>query len=214
MIEKLRTLITISILMATLAVSAQNPVFEKYGELRNVSSVYISKAMIEMQPDLYTKDLYIGKVAGQLDAVYILSTLDNNIKKDMRKDIDQFISHGKYELLMKQKGVVSRSAFYVKKKGDKIKELVMISDGAASLKFILLSGDLTLKDIQNITNYQNTSLIIPMERILQDNFFDINLTGLDQVEDWEIGMTELNKEMEQLNEEMKNINWKLAGIVE
>lgn len=214
MIEKLRTLITISILMATLAVSAQNPVFEKYGEQRNVSSVFISKAMIEMQPDLYTKDLYIGKVAGQLDAVYILSTLDNNIKKDMRKDIDQFISHGKYELLMKQKGVVSRSAFYVKKKGDKIKELVMISDGAASLKFILLSGDLTLKDIQNITNYQNTSLIIPMERILQDNFFDINLTGLDQVEDWEIGMTELNKEMEQLNEEMKNINWKLAGIVE
>lgn len=110
-----------------------------------------------MQPDLYTKDLYIGKVIGQLDAVYVISTMDSNVKKDLRKDIEQFIQKGKYELLMKQKGNVSRSAFYVKRKGDKVKELVMITDGAAKLKFISLSGDLTLKDIQNITNYQHTS---------------------------------------------------------
>lgn len=65
----------------------------------------------------------------------------------MRKDIEQFIQRGKYELLMKQKGRVSRSAFYVKRKGDKVKELVMVTDGAATLKFISLTGDLTLKDI-------------------------------------------------------------------
>ena len=33
----------------------------------------------------------------------------------------------------------------------------MIVDGAATLKFVYLEGDMTLKDIQNIMMYQNTS---------------------------------------------------------
>ena len=34
----------------------------------------------------------------------------------------------------------------------------MIIDGAATLKFIYLVGEMTLKDIQNIMMYQNTSM--------------------------------------------------------
>ncbi len=34
----------------------------------------------------------------------------------------------------------------------------MIVDGAATLKFVYLEGDMTLKDIQNIMMYQNTQL--------------------------------------------------------
>lgn len=144
-------------LLVSATAMAQNSVFEKYNEMRSVSSVYISKTMIEMQPDLYTKDLSMGKVAGQLDAVYIISTMDNNIKRDMRKDIEQYVKSGKYELLMKQKGIVSQSSFYAKRRGEKVQELVMISDGAAKLKIVILSGNLTLKDIQNITSGHNTS---------------------------------------------------------
>lgn len=155
--KTIRLFLMTSVMLLSFTLNAQNSIFDKYSDMKDVSSVYISKTMIEMQPDLYTKDLYIGKVAGQLDAVYVISTMENNVKKDMRKDIEQFIQRGKYELLMKQKGRVSRSAFYVKRKGDKVKELVMITDGAATLKFISLIGDLTLKDIQNITNYQHTS---------------------------------------------------------
>ena len=43
------------------------------------------------------------------------------------------------------------------RKGEKVKELIMIVDGAATLKFVYLEGDMTLKDIQNIMMYQNTS---------------------------------------------------------
>ena len=111
-----KIILSILVLLSCLTGNAQNNLFDKYGDLHNVSSVYISKTMIEMNPNLYTKDVFIGKVAGQLDAVYIISTMDNSIKKDLRKDIDEFIQKGKYELLMKQKGVVSRSSFYVKTK--------------------------------------------------------------------------------------------------
>ena len=146
------------LLMLPLLCQAQKNIFNTYNDMKGVSSVYISKAMIEMNPNLFTKDIYIGKVSGKLDCVQILSTMDSNIKKDMRKDLRALVQSSKYELLMKQKGTVSSSEFYINRKGDKVKELIMIIDGAANLKFVYLEGEMTLKDIQNIMMYQNTSM--------------------------------------------------------
>ena len=209
-------------LLLSLTATAQNSIFEKYSDMRNVSSVYISKTMIEMQPDLYTRDLYIGKVAGQLDAVYVISTRDNNIKRDLRKDIEQYVHKGKYELLMKQKGTVSKSSFYVRKRGDKVQELVMISDGAASLKFVILTGNLTLKDIQNITNYQHTSDLIHLpSSIYKANIAKMkdlkcleSLKGLTNSKDLEkLDNPEIMKKIKKVSEEiMKSID--LAEITE
>ncbi len=146
------------LLLLPLLCQAQKNLFNTYSDMKGVSSVYISKAMIEMNPRLFTKDIYIGRVSGKLNSVQILSTMDNNIKKSMRKDIQTLIHSSKYELLMKQKGIVSSSEFYVSRKGDKVSELVMVIDGAASLKFVYLDGEMTLSDIQSIMKYQNTSM--------------------------------------------------------
>ena len=146
------------LLMLPLLCQAQKNIFNTYNDMKGVSSVYISKAMIEMNPNLFTKDIYIGKVSGKLESVQIVSTMDNNIKKDLRKDLRALVQSSKYELLMKQKGNVSSSEFYINRKGDKVKELIMIIDGAANLKFVYLEGEMTLKDIQNIMMYQNTSM--------------------------------------------------------
>lgn len=137
---------------------AQKNLFNEYNDMKGVSSVYISKAMIEMNPNLFAKDIYIGKISGKLNSVQILSTMDNNIKKNLRKDIRAIVGSSKYELLMKQKGIVSSSEFYVLKKGDTVKELIMIIDGAATLKYVYLEGDMTLKDIQRIMMYQDSSM--------------------------------------------------------
>ncbi len=153
-----RILLAGVLLLLPLLCQAQKNIFNTYNDMKGVSSVYISKAMIEMNPNLFTKDIYIGKVSGKLDCVQILSTMDSNIKKDMRKDLRSLVQSSKYELLMKQKGTVSSSEFYINRKGDKVKELIMIIDGAATLKFVYLEGEMTLKDIQNIMMYQNTSM--------------------------------------------------------
>lgn len=146
------------LLVLPLLCQAQKNIFNTYNDMKGVSSVYISKAMIEMNPNLFTKDIYIGKVSGKLDCVQILSTRDSNIKKDMRKDLRSLVQSSKYELLMKQKGNVSSSEFYLNRKGDKVKELIMIIDGTPTLKFVYLEGEMTLKDIQNIMMYQNTGM--------------------------------------------------------
>lgn len=151
--KKLRIILLMILCVGgSLAAMSQNSVvYEKYNDMKNVSSVYISKTMLAMDPNLYTNDLYIGKVAGQLDAVYILSTMSGDIRKNMKKDIDDYIKKGKYELLMKQQGIVAGSSFYMKKKGDKVRELIMVTDGSAKLSFVHLVGNMTLEDIQQIT---------------------------------------------------------------
>lgn len=155
--KTLKMILTALLLVLPLCSQAQKNLFEKYGDMSNVSSVYISRAMIESNSSLFTKDVYIAKVSGQLNSVQVLSTMDESIKKQMRKDIRALVQSSKYELLMKQKGVVVSSEFYMYRKGEKVKELIMIRDDAATLKFVYLEGDMTLNDIKRIMMYQDTS---------------------------------------------------------
>lgn len=184
------------LLLLPLICQAQKNLFNKYNDLKGVSSVYISKAMIETNPNLFAKDVYIGKVSGQLNSVQVLSTMDNNVKKDMRKDLRSLVQSSKYELLMKQKGVVSSSEFYISRKGDKVKELIMIIDGAATLKFVYLEGEMTLKDIQNIMMYQNTSWNEGKSEIRINSFDLADLNALKD-KDWLKGLKGL-KDLESL----------------
>lgn len=124
---------------------------------RGIHSVYISKAMMELNPNLFMKDLYIGKVAEHLNSVQVLSTHDNKVREEMAKDIRSLVQSSKYELLMKQKSTVSGSEVYVNRKGSKVKELIMVMNGASSLKFVYMEGDMTTDDIKKLMLYQSTS---------------------------------------------------------
>lgn len=180
--KNIRLLLISMLLIFPLLGQAQQELFKKYSDMKNVSSVYISKAMLDMNPSLFTEDIYIGKAASQLNSVQIISTMDNKIKPEMLKDIRAKIKSSHYELLMKQKGTVSSSEFYVSRKGDKVKELVMVINGAASLKFVYLEGEMTTKDVQNILLYQNTGeYTVPSRRFQLDALqaMDIQVPDID-----------------------------------
>lgn len=180
---------------------AQSELFNKYGDMRSVSSVYISKAMIETNPNLFATDVYIGRVSGQLNSVQILSTKDSDLKKEMRKDLASLVQASKYELLMKQKGLVTKSEFYISRQGDKVKELIMIVDGPPVLKFVYLEGDMTLKDIQNIMKHQKTGWNSGNMRI---HISDIDWDGIDKLKDrdWQ---GELKKSQELLSKNLSQL---------
>lgn len=155
--KNFRMMLVSVLLTLPLLVQAQQELFKKYSDMKGVSSVYISKTMLEMNPSLFTKDIYIGNAASKMNSVQIISTLDSKIKAELLKDIRALLKSSRYELLMKQKGTVSSSEFYVSRKGETIKEFVMVTNGAASLKFVYFEGDMTTKDVQNLLLYQNTS---------------------------------------------------------
>lgn len=198
------------LLLLPLLCQAQS-LFAKYSDMNNVSSVYISKAMIEMNPELYTKDVNIGKIAKQLELVQILSTMDNGVKRELRRDIESVMQAQKYELLMKQKGIVSRMAFYVKRKGEKVQDLIMVVDGAATLKYIRLVGDMTLKDIQNIMKSQKTS---------ENPYIDFNKEQLNGfLNAMNLAITELERigetsEARSLKREIKKIEKDIRSYIE
>lgn len=146
------------LLLSPVLSQAQKNLFNKYNDMKGVSSVYISKAMMELNPNLFMKDFYIGKVAERLNSVQVLSTRDKKIREDMAKDIRSLVQSSKYELLMKQKGTVSGSEVYVNRKGSKIKELIMVMDGTSSFKFVYMDGDMTPDDIKKLMLYQNTGM--------------------------------------------------------
>ena len=180
--KNIRLLLVSMLLIFPLLGQAQQELFKKYSDMKNVSSVYISKAMLDMNPSLFTEDIYIGKAASQLNSVQIISTMDNKIKSEMLKDIRELIKSSRYELLMKQKGTVSSSEFYVNRKGDKVKELVMVINGAASLKFVYLEGEMTTKDVQNILLYQNSGeYTVPFKRFQLEDLqaMDIPVPDID-----------------------------------
>lgn len=90
------------LLLSPLLCQAQK-LIQQVHDMKGVSSVYISKAMMELNPNLFMKDLYIGKVAEHLNSVQVLSTHDNKVREEMAKDIRSLVQSSKYELLMKQK---------------------------------------------------------------------------------------------------------------
>lgn len=187
----------------TVAAQAPNALFNKYDEMDNVKSVYISKAMLSMNPHVINGNLVISKVAGKLDAIYIISTYDAQIKKGLKTDLDNMIRKGNYELLMKQKGNSSSSAFYIRKKGDKVSDLIMIVSGSKEA-YTHLIGEMDFEDIQQIALINGYSdLMVP------DTHFQFNWSEKDfqkMMENLPYGIKDLDKLKDDIQNKFKD--WK------
>ncbi len=169
-------LLVAAMLCCTTMSHAQSQLYEKYNKKDAVSAVYISKAMLEMQPQLAVMgQVNINKMAGKLDGVYILSTSNEDVQKEMKADVEKYVKQGKYEVLMEQKSAPGQtSQYYIKRKGkEEIKELILATERTANIKtsakssagktviqsaqrtttykVIILTGAMTLQDIQSVT---------------------------------------------------------------
>lgn len=52
-------------------------------------------------------------------------------------------------------------AFYVKRKGETVQDLIMVVDGAATLKYVRLVGDMTLKRYSEYHEIRKRQVTIP-----------------------------------------------------
>lgn len=151
---KTKNILLILFLCCTSICFAQNKLFDKYSEMDNVTSVYISKAMFQMMPSFETKGLNLMNLKGKIDGLQILSTQDMSKKENMRNDFKGLIGKN-HEELMRVKDGHTRATFYVKQKGDRISELIMLADTDSSFNVIQLLGNFTLQEIQDITKEIN-----------------------------------------------------------
>lgn len=139
--------------LSTLFCQAQQSFFDKYAEMDGVSSVYITKSMLKMFPSMSGKinGVDVGNLASKLENIQILSADDPNIIEQLRKDTKHISTKNGYEELMRVRDDGDKTTIYFKEK-KKNSEFILITDEGNEFTIVsIIGGDLTLKDIQEMT---------------------------------------------------------------
>lgn len=128
---------------------AQDKLFEQYADMDDVTSVYISKKMFDLMPDIETGGLDLKDLRGKIDNLQILTTDREDLCEKMRKDFKNLVTQS-HEELMRIKDGDEKVTFYILQEGNRIREMLMFSDSYDEFVIIRLQGKFTLEDIQKI----------------------------------------------------------------
>ena len=146
-------IVTLNIISA----SAQD-LFEKLGDNEHITSVYISKALLNLFPgmadkmDVDVNGVDLDQIVAKLEQIDIYTSDNQEGAQLIRTEAKKLQSQTKtYEVLMKIKDDGTNVIFYGEKEKDHFKTLVMVVDESNECTLIRLLGSFTAEDIQNIT---------------------------------------------------------------
>lgn len=147
-----KLIIVISLLLCAVGMNAQSDFFDKMAGSRNVNSVYISKAMLSMAPNIHLGGANIKDIANKLEQLDIYTSESKESSAMMKKDIEVLARNKTYELLMNLKDGMQTITFYALKNKDKFRELIMVTKETDQCVIIRMVGDFTMADIQKVTS--------------------------------------------------------------
>ena len=147
-------ILTLLLAISTIFCRAQQSFFDKYAEMDGVSSVYITKSMLNMFPNMSGKinGVNVGNIASRLDNIQILSSDEAPIIEQLRKETKDINIKNGYEELMRVREDGEKTTIYFKERKTGNSEFVLITDEKDEFTIISIIGDLTLKEIQEITS--------------------------------------------------------------
>ena len=136
----------------SLFAQAQQSFFDKYAEMEGVTSVYITKSMLNLLPNMSgsINGVNIGNFASRLDNIQILSSEESAIISKLRKETTDINTKNGYEELMRVRENGEKTTIYFKDKKGQKKEFVLLVDEKDEFTIISIIGDLTLQEIQGM----------------------------------------------------------------
>ena len=145
-------IITLLLALSTLFCRAQQSFFDKYAEMDDVTSVYITKSMLSMFPDMSGKvnGVNLGNIAGRLDNIQILSCEKPAIIEQLRKETKDINTRNGYEELMRIREDGEKTTIYFKEQKKGNNEFVLLVDEKDEFTIISIVGSVTLKEIQGM----------------------------------------------------------------
>ena len=145
-------ILTILATVFSLFAQAQQSFFDKYAEMEGVTSVYISKSMLSLLPNVNStvNGIHIGNIASRLDNIQILSCEEADVAQKLRKETSHINPENGYEELMRVRENGEKTTIYFKDKKRKKKEFVLLVDEKDEFTIISIMGDLTLQEIQGM----------------------------------------------------------------
>lgn len=139
--------------------SAQEKLFAKLSDNDNISVVYISKALLEMIPnmDASVNGADFKQLSNKLEQIEIYSC-DNDAQTVamMRNEMNTFTKNNTYESLMTVKEKEQLVHFLAYKQNNRFKDLIMYVDEKNSCTIIRIKGSFTSDDIKNVMNNTST----------------------------------------------------------
>lgn len=145
-------IITLLLSLCSLVTYAQDSFFDKFADMEGVTSVYISKAMLGMMPNMQTEGVNIGEVASKLDNIQILSSEKPAIIAKLKKEVEYINPKNGYEELMRVNDEGEKTTIYLKHDKSGKKEFILLNNEKDEFTIIVITGNLTLQEIQGIVN--------------------------------------------------------------
>lgn len=137
---------------SSMLVHAQENFFEKLSEHDEVSTVFISKTLLKMMPDMDMKaDVDLKSLANKLEKMEIYNTENKSAMDIIRKEMTKIAGNKSYESLMTIKDKESKINFYGLKDKNKFKDLIMYVNSIDGCTIIRIVGSFTTEDIQAIS---------------------------------------------------------------
>lgn len=155
--KKLIVLISIFLCTSILAQAQADP-FEKVMDTKGVTTVYISKAMLNMMSNvdagqMNMEGVDIGDIVKKLTSITVLTSEEPSAIKVLQELASKIKSNKAYEQLMFAKKDDKKAIIYAKVADNEESEMVVVVNEGAKDESVLirLTGTMTLADIQKIT---------------------------------------------------------------
>lgn len=145
-------IITLLFCLCSLVTYAQDSFFDKFADMDEVTSVYISKAMLSLMPDMKAEGVNIGGMASKLDNIQILSCENPAVIAKLKKELQYISPKNGYEELMRVNSEGEKTTIYLKQKKNEKKEFVLINNEEDEFTIIVITGDLSLEEMKGIVN--------------------------------------------------------------
>lgn len=128
----------------------QKDFFDELSGMKGISSVYISKAMFQLMPDMNMGGLNLTPFIRKLESVRILSSENVETTVKMKKNFQYINPENGYEELMRVTDNGEKMVIYWKQDKKGKNEFVLLSDEEKEYTAIVIVGNLTLEEMQKI----------------------------------------------------------------
>ena len=147
-------LFLVTALAFSIHASAQKAIFDKYEDTNGVTTIYISKTMLGMIPNVKAGKHDIGNIASKLDYIRILSCEKPALFSKLIDEARKTYRSGNYETIMKMNDDGEKMTIYQRTLKDGKNEFALLTEDKDEVTIINLMGAITLKDIKDIAGQQ------------------------------------------------------------
>lgn len=130
---------------------AQDNWLDKYANQDGITSVYISKAMFQLMPDINVGNVNLKTISDKINSLSILTTEKKDVATKLDNSIGQEISSD-YAELMRAKDDSSVVVFRGIQQGEIINVLLLSVSEPSGYTVIKIDGKFTLEDIRKMSN--------------------------------------------------------------